>query len=233
MYKAFILAAGLGTRMRPLTDHCPKPMVEIAGRSLIWRILDKLQSASVKEVVVNLHYMADILAAHLKEYGAQNPNLLINLSFEEDVLDTGGGVKNALHYFDNYEPFYVIAGDAFWEDGEDATPALELLASNWDFDKMDILTLMQPVKQMKLTGGVGDYDLLDGGRARRCMDKNGSHMWTNIRLNVAGIYKDIEENRFSFLKIMDECEKNGKLYALEYEGDWHHISTPKDVEAFN
>ncbi len=228
MDKAFILAAGLGTRMRPLTDHCPKPMVKIAGRSLIWRILDRLREAGVREAVVNLHYMADILAVHLREYAAQNPDLVIHLSFEEDILDTGGGVKNALHYFDDDKPFYVIAGDAYWQ-GD----ALEVLARNWDASKMDILTLMQPIDKMVKTRGVGDYNLLNDGLVRRSLDKSGSHMWTNIRLNSKKIYKNIDKKSFSFLEIMDSCEKNARLYAIEYGGAWHHISTVADVEVFD
>ena len=231
MYKAFILAAGLGTRMRPYTDHCPKPMVMVAGRSLIWRMLDRLGDVGINEVVVNLHYMADILEVHLREYMVQNPDMVIHLSFEEGILDTGGGVKNALDYFDDDTPFYVIAGDALWED--DGVSALKILADNWDFNKMDILTLMQPIDKMKLTRGVGDYDLLDNGLVRRSHDKSGSYMWSNIRLNSKGIYKNIKEDSFSFLRIMDDCEKKDRLYALEYQGDWHHISTPKDLEAVN
>ncbi len=231
MYKAFILAAGLGTRMRPYTDHCPKPMVEVAGRSLIWRILDRLRDAGIPEAVVNLHYMADILAKHLEEYSKLNPDFIIHLSFEDDILDTGGGIKNALHYFNDNEPFYVIAGDALWSDGD--ISALKTLARNWDGSKMDILTLMQPLDRMKITHGVGDYDLLDGGMVKRAHDKSGSHMWSNIRLNSVDIYKDIPEEKFSFLKIMDECEIKGRLMALEYAGDWHHVSTPKDLKAVN
>lgn len=109
--RAFILAAGFGTRMRPLTDDKPKPMVEVAGRSLIWRSLDKLQEAGIYEVVVNMHYLADVLKAHLREYSEQNHDMAIHLSFEEEILDTGGGIKKALHYFKD-KPFYVIAGNA-------------------------------------------------------------------------------------------------------------------------
>ncbi len=229
MYKAFILAAGLGTRMRPYTDHMPKPMVKVAGRSLIWRILDRLRDVGVNEVVVNLHYMADILSVHLKEYERANTDMSIHLSFEKGILDTGGGVRNALDYFDDDEPFYVIAGDALWCDN--GAVALQVLADNWDASKMDILTLMQSIDKMKLTRGIGDYDLLDNGLVRRSHDKSGAYMWSNIRLNSKSIYKNIAEDSFSFLKIMDKCEKNGRLYALEHQGDWHHVSTPQDLEA--
>lgn len=226
--RAFILAAGFGTRMRPLTDNMPKPMVEVAGRSLIWRSMDKLRAAGVCEVVVNLHYLADVLEAHLKAYMVEYPEMVIYFSFEPKILETGGGVKNALHYFKD-DPFYVIAGDALWSDG--AASALERLARHWDTEAMDIITLMQPVDQMHLTSGVGDYDLLENGLVCRSMDKSGVHMWTNIRLNSPHIYRNIEGHDFSFLKIMDACEAQGRFHALEHDGDWHHISTPKDLKA--
>ncbi|PCJ03176.1 MAG: nucleotidyl transferase [Alphaproteobacteria bacterium] len=225
--RAFILAAGFGTRMRPLTDHMPKPMVEVAGRSLIWRSLDQLREAGVCEVVVNLHYLADILEEHLNLYMRDHPKMLIHISFEKDILETGGGIKNVLHYFKD-EPFYVIAGDALWSDG--IVPALERLARAWDAEVMDIITLMQPVERMSLTSGVGDYDMLENGLVHRSLNKMGAYMWTNIRLNAPSIYKNIEEEDFSFLKIMDSCEKEKRFYALEHDGDWHHISTPKDLE---
>jgi len=227
-YKSFILAAGFGTRLRPYTDDRPKPMVEVNGRSLIYRTLDKLRAAKISEVVVNAHYKADILAQHLNDYEAQHDDIIIHISREREILDTGGGVKNALHYFED-KPFYVIAGDNLWEDGE--IPALERLAKGWDSNKMDILTLMQPLDNMKLTGGVGDYDLLENSLVRRSFDKSGAYMWSNIRLNHPRIYEDIEGKSFSFLNIMDKCEAQKRFYSLVHDDDWHHISTPKDLEA--
>ena len=224
--KAFILAAGFGTRLRPYTDHCPKPMVEVAGRSLIWRTLDRLHDAGVEEVVVNTHYMADLLAQHMDDYMRDHQGMRVHVSYEEDILDTGGGINNALQYFDDGLPFYVIAGDALWEDG--ALSALDVLAQRWDGEKMDILTLMQPLSRM--TGGVGDFDLLEDGRVRRSKGKSGAYMWTNIRLNTPEIYREAADTAFSVLPIMDACEESGRFYALEHVGDWHHISTPKDLE---
>jgi N-acetyl-alpha-D-muramate 1-phosphate uridylyltransferase len=224
--KAFILAAGFGTRLRPYTDHCPKPMVQVAGRSLIYRTLDKLAEAGVQDVMVNLHYMADVLRAHLEAY-PQN-KMKIHTSFEPEILNTGGGITNVLPFFGD-EPFYVIAGDALWTDGN--VPALEKLAQQWDGQRMDILTLMQPLNRMTLTGGAGDYDLLAGGHVKRSVDKAGTHMWTNIRLNHPRIYRSAPQGAFSFLDIMDACEREKRFLAIEHDGDWHHISTPKDLEA--
>ncbi len=228
--KAFILGAGLGTRMRPLTEHSPKPMLEIAGRSIIWRILDKLRVAGVTEVVVNTHYLAKQLTAHLKEYAAQHREIEIHISHERKLLDTGGGVKKAIKYFGT-DPFYVLAGDSLWEDG--AIPALERLAVAWDAQKMDVLTLLKPVGAMRLTKGVGDFHLIDDGRVWRSHDKKGDYMWTNIRINSARIYQNIKQNEFSFLPILDYWEEKERVFALKQDAEWHHISTPQDYEAVN
>lgn len=227
--RAFILAAGMGTRLRPYTDHCPKPMVEVGGRSLIWQILDKLCEAGVEEVAVNLHYRAEQLQEHLERYDGSE-NVRIHFSQEDTLLDTGGGVRKMLPLFKG-EPFYVIAGDALWTDPPGGEGALLRLARLWDPARMDILTLMQPLSRMALTEGAGDYDLLPDGRAARSAAKTGACMWTNIRLNSPEIYRDPPEGAFSFLTLMDRAQAQGRLYALEHEGDWHHISSPRDLES--
>lgn len=226
--KAFILAAGFGTRLRPYTDHCPKPMVEVGGQSLITRSIDRLAEVGVRDVVVNLHYMGDVLRAHLEDYMRGREDVRVHFSPEDPILDTGGGVKAALPMLGD-APFYVIAGDSLWEDG--AQNALLRLAAGWDDAKMDILTLMQPLSRMVLTKGAGDFDMLDGGRVRRSLDKTGTHMWTNIRLNHPRIFEGSSQGAFSFLPLMDACEAAGRFYALEHDGDWHHISTAQDLEA--
>lgn len=228
---AFILAAGKGTRLRPYTDKVPKPMVEIAGRTLIDRTLDNLEAVGVAKVTINLHYMADILENHLSK--RRTPTLAF--SYEENLLDTGGGVKFALETLGN-KPFYVIAGDALWTDGPSGN-SLRRLAEKWDDNKMDILTYMQPLETMTLTGGLGDYNLSaapDGFfRPVRSHDKAGTHMWTNIRLNHPRLYKDSPDGPFSFLALMDKAQKQGRFYALEHDGEWHHISTAADLDRVN
>jgi len=226
--KALILAAGFGTRLRPHTNDKPKPMVEVNGRSLIWRTLDKLRAAGISYVVVNAHYNAELLAQHMADYMAQHDGITIQVSLEDEILDTGGGVVNALHYFDD-APFYVIAGDNLWTDGD--VSALKKLAVAWDGDTMGILTLMQATNKMELTQGVGDYDIEDNGTVKRSHDKSGAYMWTNIRLNHPRIYDGYTNKKFSFLEIMDACEAQEQFYAIEHDGDWHHISTPDDLAA--
>lgn len=221
--RAFVLAAGRGTRLRPYTDTIPKPMVEVGGRTLIDRILDKLEAANVKQAVVNTHYQADILELHLE--GRSSPR--ITISHENELLDTGGGVVKALPHLGSH-PFYVIAGDALWTDGPGC--ALKRLAAAWDPARMDILTLLQPRVRMTLTGSAGDYDLAPDGRVIRSRDKTGAYMWTNIRLNAPSLYQDAPTGAFSFLDLMDRAERAGRFYALVHDGDWHHISTPQDLE---
>ncbi len=244
-YKAFILAAGFGTRLKPITNLLPKPMVEVNGRSLLWRTLDILRAYGTRDVVVNAHYLPDLIEAHMEAYMKARPDMCVHTSKEEGILDTGGGVSHALEHFDEDEPFFVIAGDNLWLDhcergldnqNETAVihtykDALERLAHGWNARDMDIFTFMQPVESMSVTKGVGDYDFLDDGKVHRSLDKSGTHMWTNIRLNHPRIYQGIDKEAFSFLELMDEAERKGRLYALEHEGEWHHISTPEDLTA--
>ena len=225
--KAFILAAGYGKRLRPYTDHCPKPMVQVAGRSLIDRTLDHLQKAGVRDVTVNAHYMSDVLIDHLQQ--RKSPSL--RFSREEELLDTGGGIKKALKNF-GPEPFFVLSGDGLWENAPGQS-TLQQMATAWNAAHMDILILLQPVSSMKLTGGAGDYDIDAQGRARRSADKTGAYMFTSMRINTPEIFKATPDAAFSYLELLDRAEEKGRLYGLVHAGNWHHISTPEDLESVN
>jgi MurNAc alpha-1-phosphate uridylyltransferase len=221
--KAFILAAGLGTRMRPITDKIPKPLVEVNGRTLLERTIDQLEDVGVREIVINTHHLAEQIPARLKHRTSPH----IHFSYEKELLDTGGGVKKAIHHFGN-DPFFVLSGDGLWTgDG------LKDLTEAWDPVRMDVLLLLQPLSTFDLTEGVGDYDMLPDGHIRRSKDKKGAYMFTSIRINAAHIYKGTPDGAFSYLQIMDEAEKAGRLYGLAHKGEWHHISTPQDLESVN
>lgn len=224
---AFILAAGMGRRLRPYTDSAPKPMVAVGGRPIIDRTIDKLIEAGVTHVTVNTHYMAETIETHLKKRN----DIEIAFSREETLLDTGGGVKKALPSMGG-APFYVIAGDAVWTDGPSGS-ALLRLADAWNAAKMDILTLLQPLSSMKLTDGVGDFDLAPDGRTIRRPDKSGAFMWTNIRINAPEIFRNAPDGAFSFLELMDKTEAAGRFYALAHDGEWHHISTAAELQRVN
>ncbi len=222
---AFILAAGKGTRLRPYTDTMPKPMVAVDGQALIDHALDHLAGAGVRHVTINTHYMADKLENHLSQRLAP-PTLMF--SREETLLDTGGGIKKALSTMGD-RPFFAVSGDGFWTDSSEDT-ALSRLCRAWDEETMDILLLLQPLSRMVLTRGVGDYDLTPDGRAIRSLDKKGAYMWTSIRLCRPGIFNDTPDDAFSFLELMDRAQSQGRLYGLVHDADWHHISTPEDLD---
>ncbi len=224
--KAFILAAGLGTRLRPYTNDTPKPLVEIGGRTLLDRTLDHLYHAGINKAVLNLHYLPDKIPDHLKS----REGFTFHYAREDDLLDTGGGIKKALEHFE--DPFFVLSGDGLWENAVGQS-TLKTMADSWNPEIMDILILLQPVNSMTLTRGVGDYDITDTGHALRSLDKTGKYMFTSMRINHPRIFDDTPDGAFSYLDLLDKAQTKDRLYALVHEGDWHHISTPDDLERVN
>lgn len=222
--KAFILGAGLGTRMRPLTDNIPKPMVSVGGESLIRRALRQLGAYGIRDITINTHYKAEALRTHL----ADEPG--INWSHEDVLLNTGGGIVKALAHFAGQD-FFVVAGDSFWSDGP-AQSALARLEAHWNPDIMDILLLLEPVARMTLTQGVGDYDFTGAGGfgpVKRSRGQTGTHMFASLRINSPRLFAGAPAGAFSYLDLMDKAESAGRLYGLEHDGLWHHLSTPADV----
>jgi len=227
--KAFILAAGYGTRMRPLTLETPKPMLKICDQPLLGHALAGLEKAGVKEVVINTHYKGEQIAKYVR---TADFDLKINLAPEDPILDTGGGIANAIGSF-NAQPFYVLSGDGLWVD-DPCAPALDTLAGQWDPAKMDILILLQPIDTMALTKGIGDYDLEPDGRAVRSADKTGAYMFTSMRINHPRIFHDKPQGRaFSYLDLLDEAEHKCRLYGVVHTGEWYHLSTPEDLARVN
>ncbi len=224
---AFILAAGEGTRLRPYTDNCPKPLIPVNNRPILDYTLDKLEKSDVQNVTINLSYLGDRIEKHLSSRTTPK----ITFSKETELLNTGGGVKKALKTMKG-KPFYLINGDAFWMDGKDKN-ALDRLAQTWNSNKMDILLLLQPVKEMILTEGIGDYDLTETGKAVRSKNRSGTYMFSGIRITKSTIFENTPDSSFSFLELMDRAEKEGRLYGLIHDGAWHHISTPKDLNRVN
>ncbi|MGB0718981.1 MAG: nucleotidyltransferase family protein [Bdellovibrionales bacterium] len=221
--KAFILAAGLGTRLRPYTNDRPKPLVKVAGKTLLDRTLDHLCAANIHDITANTHYLPDQIKTTLNA----RTDIAAHISHEPELLDTGGGIKKMLHRFD--APFYVLSGDGLWDNAGDQN-TLQDMAAAWNPDTMDILIVLQPVSTMTLTKGIGDYDLDKNGRAIRAMDKTGQYMFTSMRINHPRIFDQTPDGAFSYLDLLDKAQQNGRLYGMIHRGDWHHISTPDDLE---
>lgn len=224
--KAFILAAGLGSRLRPYTDDRPKPLVEVDDKTLLSRTLDHLSAAGVNELALNTHYLAEQITAAM----AERPEFKTHISYEEELLDTGGGIKNMLQHFD--EAFYILSGDGLWENSATEN-TLKAISDAWNNDTMDILMLLQPVESMELTQGVGDYTLDENGLPIRSLDKTGEYMFTSMRINHPRIFDDAPDGAFSYRDLMDEAQEKGRLHAIIHKGDWHHISTPDDLDVVN
>jgi len=226
IHQAFILCAGIGSRLRPYTLERPKPLVAVNGKSLLARTLEHLRATHIDKVVLNTHYLADQIKDAARDITA--PHII--LSHEEELLDTGGGIRKALHHFGG-QGFFVLSGDGLWENADQQNTLMAMKAA-WDPDKMDILMLLQPAQGMTLTKGVGDYDLAKNGQATRSLERTGDYMFTSIRINSARIFDDAPPDQaFSYLQLMDAAQEQGRLYGLVHEGNWHHISTPDDLQA--
>ena len=227
--KAFVLAAGKGERMRPLTDNCPKPLLEVGGITMLDRALDALAEAGVEEAVVNTFYLGEMIERHLRN--RKHPKIII--SREEALLDTGGGVRKAIEFFGR-EPFYVLNADVVWTDGEES--ALRRLAKKWDSSKMDLLLLLQTTKDLPAYAGKGDYYLADGldqpvFRARS--KKPANYIFSGARIVHPRLFEGVAEGIFSFLDLFHKAEAAGRLYGLRHDGEWHHVGTPEALAETN
>jgi N-acetyl-alpha-D-muramate 1-phosphate uridylyltransferase len=223
--RAMVLAAGLGTRLRPLTDTLPKPLVEIGGRTLLDHAIDRLALAGVARVVVNVHYKADIVAAHLSRRAAP-PR--IDISREAALLETGGGVKRALPLLG--ERFFVVNGDVLWTDGRDG--ALARLAAAFDPERHDAVLLLQRTAGAVGYEGRGDY-FLDAGEAprRRGEREIAPYLFTGIQLLHRRAFAGIADERFSLNLVYDRAGRAGRLAAIVHDGEWYHVGTPDGLTA--
>jgi MurNAc alpha-1-phosphate uridylyltransferase len=227
--KAFVLAAGMGNRMKPLTDNCPKPLLEVGGVTMLDRTLDALARAGVKEAVVNTHYMADKIETHLE--GRKLPQ--VTISFEDRLLETGGGVREKISFFGN-EAFFVVNTDNIWTDG--AMPALERLAAAWDGAKMDMLLLMQDVEKIPGWGRGGDYYMAgETGKPvfNARSDKPANVVFIGPRIVHPRVFFGVEKGAFSFLDLFHKAEEAGRLYGLRHDCLWYHVGTPREYEEVN
>lgn len=223
--RAMVLAAGLGKRMRPLTDTLPKPMVQVAGQPLIDHVLDRFAAVGVRDIVVNLHHLRAKLEAHL----TARRDLRITLSQESELLETGGGVTKALPLLGD-EAFFAANADMLWYDG--ATPALQRLAEMWDEEKMDGLLLMQRTVTAHGYDGQGDYFLDTLGRAKRRRGQTvAPYVFAGVQILHPRLFKDAPQGAFSLNRLYDRAEEAERLYGVAHDGLWFHVGTPESIAA--
>jgi MurNAc alpha-1-phosphate uridylyltransferase len=224
--KAMVLAAGLGVRMRPLTDRMPKPLVKVAGRPLLDHVLDKLAEAGVREAVVNVHYLPDQIIDHV----AARPAPRVIISDERDVvLGTGGGVVKALPLLGD-APFFHVNADTMWIDGVRSN--LARLAEAFDSGRMDILLLMSPTISSIGYAGAGDYAMAaDGTLRKRKEHQVVPFVYAGVAIMSPAIFAGAPDGAFSLTKLFDRAEDEGRLYGLRMDGVWMHVGTPDAIAA--
>ncbi|WP_307437784.1 nucleotidyltransferase family protein [Labrys monachus] len=219
-----LLAAGIGRRMRPLTETRPKPLVEVGGKALLDHVLDRLPPAGVETAVVNVHHFAGQMEAHLA--ARRTPRILI--SDERDgLLDSGGGVRRALPMLGR-EPFIVCNCDSFWIEGPRSN--LAAMTANWDPARMDILMLLAATATSVGFEGAGDYHLDPGGRLRRRREGEVvPFAYAGVLLIKPDLFDDMPAV-FSLNRLFDAAEAAGRLFGRRLDGVWLHVGTPQAVQ---
>jgi MurNAc alpha-1-phosphate uridylyltransferase len=224
--RAMVLAAGLGTRMRPLTDRTPKPLVKVAGRALIDYVLDRLAGAGVELAVVNVHHFADQMLRHLMQ--RQRPQIVI--SDERGLLlGTGGGVRKALPQLGD-TPFFHINSDTIWIDG--ARPNLARLAEVFDPAAMDALLLLAPATGSVGYAGRGDFTMAPDGRLRqRDEPEIAPYVYAGAAILTPTLFRNAPQGEFPLAALFGHAVQARRLYGLRLEGRWMHIGSPEAIAA--
>jgi MurNAc alpha-1-phosphate uridylyltransferase len=224
--RAIVLAAGLGTRMRPYNGHIPKPLVALGGKSLIDYALDRLADAGVERAVVNVHHLADALERHLAP--RTRPQIVIS-DERGTLLGTGGGVAKALPQLGE-APFFLANSDTIWLDG--VKPNLVRLAAAFDPATMDALLLLAPAADSVGYVGRGDFAMLPDGRLRRRGENEVvPFVYAGAAVLSPALFADAPSGAFSLTLLFDRVGVNGRLFGLPLEGVWMHVGTPEAVAA--
>jgi MurNAc alpha-1-phosphate uridylyltransferase len=223
---AIVLAAGLGTRMRPYNGHIPKPLVAVGGKSLIDYGLDRLADAGVERAVVNVHHLADTVERHLAS--RRKPHIVIS-DEREELLGTGGGIVKALPKLGD-APFFLLNSDTLWLDG--VKPNIARLAENFDAETMDALLLLAPTTGSLGYEGRGDYAMLSDGRLhRRGEQEVVPFIYAGTAILSPALFAAAPAGAFPLTLLFDRAGAKGRLFGLRLEGVWMHVGTPQAVAA--
>jgi len=224
---AMIMAAGKGTRMMPLTADRPKPLVEVGGVALLDHVLDHLRDAGVGKIVVNAHYLADQVEAHL---AAHATDFDVSISDERELLrDTGGGLVQALPMISD-DPFICVNADNWWTN--DGQNAIARLMAHWDAARMDVLMLLVPLATAYNSQGIGDFKMdADGRLSRRVGDAPAPYVWTGIQLLSKKLIVDPPSDVFSTNVFWDRAIAEGRCMGLVHEGMWFDVGYPAAISA--
>jgi MurNAc alpha-1-phosphate uridylyltransferase len=219
---AMVLAAGFGTRMRPLTDRVPKPLIELAGRALIDHALDRLAEAGIKRAVVNVHHLADQIEAHLR--GRTAPRIIIS-DERQCILETGGGVRKALPHIGR-EAFVVHNSDSVWSEG--AHSNLQMLLAAWDQERMKALLLLARRDASIGYDGPGDFHRDAAGHLkRRIKGQDAPYVFSGVSILSPSLFEGVHDQAFSLNVIFDRASAADSLFGAVLDGTWMHVGTPQ------
>ena len=216
---AIILAAGRGERMRPLTDSTPKPLLPVAGRSMLDRAIDHLEACGVSNIVINVHHLGEQIAERFEDRA--------RIIREDRLLETGGSVKNALPFLGD-KPFFVLNGDSLWSEGPGG-PVLSRMLGRWSPERMDAFLLIHPLYKVigREAKDRGDYFFEPGGIVRhRGTAPLSPYVFAGASVCTPHLFRDSPDGPFSLLQLWNRAEAEGRLSGMEHDGDWFHVGTP-------
>jgi N-acetyl-alpha-D-muramate 1-phosphate uridylyltransferase len=223
---AMVLAAGLGKRMRPVTDTIPKPLVRVGGETMLDQALDRLAAAGIETAVVNVHHLADQIEAHLA--ARKRPRILIS-DERNALLETGGGIRKALPLL-GPKPFLVLNSDSLWIEGPQSN--IRRLLACWNEDRMDILLLLAVAATSFGYDGLGDFAMDPAGRLRRRGEREVSpFVYAGVAVMKPELFADAPEGSFSLNRLFDRAIEAGRLHGLRLDGQWLHVGTPESITA--
>lgn len=227
-HTAMVMAAGLGKRMRPLTATRPKPLVEVAGKPLIDHAFDRLRSAGVKRAVVNVHYLADALEAHVT-HRVKDIEVIVS-DERKQLMETGGGLVQARDLLGD-GPFLCVNSDNLWVDGP--TDAIRQLAAAWDDEKMDALLLLVPLARAHNHPGNGDFHLDAFGKivGRRKPGRLAPFVYTGVQILSPRVIRDWPEGPFSTNLFWERAITAGRAYGVVHQGLWFDVGSPPAIAA--
>lgn len=225
---AMVFAAGLGTRMRPISDHTPKPLVEVGGKSLIDHTLDRLADAGVETAIVNVHYLADVVEDHLAP--RRRPNIVIS-NERRLLLGQGGGIRKVLQIIGK-DPFFVCNTDAFWIEGPRSN--LRHLASAWDSDRMDALLLVADAATSIGVEGLGDFTMDSAGRLTKREERSvAPFVYSGVGIIKPQLFAHEKRDVFGLAPFLFAASETGRLYGVRLDGIWLHVGTPQAIVEAN
>jgi MurNAc alpha-1-phosphate uridylyltransferase len=225
-----VLAAGLGRRMRPLTDNTPKPLIQVAGKALIDHVLERVKDAGIKKAVVNVHHLADMVEQHLS--GTKSPKISIS-DEREELLETAGGIKKALPLIGD-EPFLIFNSDSLWV--EHRTPgvpsAIRQFLDDWKPEKMDVLLMLVEPESAVGFDGPGDYFMeYNNQLTRRSYSVHAPYIYAGVAVAKPCLFTDLRRGEVSLTEVFDKAQSKYRLYGSILRAPWLHIGTPDSITA--